>query len=175
MMKLTVVSSWTLSGQELKEARAAAGSRVKFWFKSIWQRLRNLQPIMKAIAKDWIEAEQDWLDSEGRGTWKPLNKRYALYKQKRWGQKKILQRGMFLYNSITGKRAGTIRIRGSELQILAPRYWQAHQKGVPRRNLPQRIVVPPNLMRQPTSPQRKRMMTRLKDWLLKAKGSYGIR
>lgn len=109
----------------IPEAAKKLGLRIK--------RLESFREPLTILKNDFSALQQGWLDSQGRGTWKPLRSGYARWKLKKVGFKPILQFTGNMYADVTGQSEGSVRISRGELSIRAVktgRLWTYHQQGL---------------------------------------------
>lgn len=67
--------------------------------------LRDLRPLWRDLEDVYHREEMLLFMSQGASAgvrWKPLNKRYARYKAKRWGNRVLIRRGELYRSLITG-------------------------------------------------------------------------
>ncbi len=110
--------------------------------------LRDLSPAFRGPVRDIFWAmERAQFQAEGGYTseqWRPLNPAYAAWKQRQYGDKPILQREGFLVESLTGETEWSVVRTGptfGEYGTKIP-YAATHHFGDPRRNIPDRPVIP---------------------------------
>lgn len=108
------------------------------------ERISDLTPIWDEVRDEVFRIEKEQFESEGAagrgGKWKPLSKRYAEQKQKRFPGAKILERTGRGKKSLTSVTSDTIynkRFDGMELGTRVP-YMAHHHRGAGR--LPERKV-----------------------------------
>lgn len=74
--------------------------------------LDDLTPIWREVVKEFYLIEKEQFKTEGAagkgGKWKPLTKKYAEIKKKKYGNKTILRRTDDLYKSLTSKSQNSI-------------------------------------------------------------------
>lgn len=130
---------YTIEGRGFEQAKKLLARRIL--------KLSDFRVPLTIIAKDFYSAEEQWLDSEGGGRWKPLSKGYALWKKQNYPGRKILQLHGGLYADFTGRNfSSTTNITGTKLSIHPAEsrdYWWKHQRGYER--IPKREVLSPVL------------------------------
>jgi hypothetical protein len=108
------------------------------YYSELIGRAKDLSPVFEKFGAYMIDGSI-WrnFEAQGRPTpWPPLSPLYAARKAKRYPGARILER--------TGQMMGSFFARATKqtLKIDNPfRYWKAHQKGAPTRNLPRRVIV----------------------------------
>ena len=84
-------------------------------FASARGHLEDLRPVWPAVERAFQKVEEEQFKSEGAkgrsGKWKPLTRKYAEWKLKKYGDKPILQRTEALYKAMTSNTGDTIVIR----------------------------------------------------------------
>lgn len=105
----------------------------------------DLTPIWDDVRDAFWEIEKRQFASEGSagrsGKWKPLSKRYAIEKIKRYGAKPILERTGRLVKAMTGQTADTVYQKDSKNMAVGTNlpYAARHQRGAGK--LPQREII----------------------------------
>ncbi len=102
----------------------------------------DMDPAWQRIRDDFAEEEKDWLDSEGRGSFRRLSPAYAARKAAKYGNKPILQRSGRLRASLTDPNDRDFVYRAERLRVVLGtkvRYARYHQKGT--RTMPRRPPV----------------------------------
>lgn len=77
--------------------------------------LEDLRPVWPAVERAFQKVEDEQFKSEGSkgrsGQWKPLSRKYAEYKAKKYGDKPILQRTERLVKAMTSNTGDTIVVK----------------------------------------------------------------
>lgn len=100
------------------------------------RRMDDWRDAFQRIATDFYNVETGWLDSKGRGQWKPLRPVYAAWKKKRYPGKPLMQLTGDMYRDLTGKSGG-LKLRRDGMSISAPlsgRRWRDHEEGTSNGN-----------------------------------------
>ena len=106
--------------------------------------VRDLRPVWKDVADDFLEMEREQFASEGRsgsGGWAPLSPRYAALKAQRYPGRGILVRTGALRGSLTatgGRHIRKLTANSLRLGTSVP-YAGFHQRGT-RRMLQRKVV-----------------------------------
>uniref|UniRef100_A0A6M3J2S8 Putative tail protein n=1 Tax=viral metagenome TaxID=1070528 RepID=A0A6M3J2S8_9ZZZZ len=105
-------------------------------------KIKNLRPVWDLIRDDFAARNQDWLDSEGKGSFAPLSPAYAAWKEVHFPGMKILQRTRRLYNSLTDVNDADFIYAPEKLRVILGtkvRYGRYHQVGT--RRMPRRPIL----------------------------------
>lgn len=101
----------------------------------------DLSPAFEEITSTFTDQiEPTWFDTEGQGTWAPLNPRYAAQKERRWPGRPILVASGALLESVTGG-TGFVKIITPTALALGTNipYAIYHQRGTTY--MPRRAVI----------------------------------
>lgn len=116
-------------------------------------RLQSFREPLMMLRDDFFALQKAWMDSEGQGSWEELKPRYAKWKVSKVGNKPMLQFTGGMYDDLTGRSSGGVRITNSSIQIRAVRSgrrWMYHSHGLSTGNKsgrarPRRQVLSPAL------------------------------
>jgi hypothetical protein len=95
-------------------------------------RLENFRDPLALVADDFFKIQKGWMDSEGRGSWEELAPGYAKWKRKKVGDKPILQFSGRMYDDLTGRSPGSLRIERGRVTVRAVKsgnLWRYHSRG----------------------------------------------
>ena len=124
------------------------------------QNLRNRQKHLEdfhdplnLLVKDFFEVQRGWMNSEGRGSWKPLSAKYEKWKRNKVGSKLMLQFRGDLYDDVTGASSGGTSVsrgRATIRTVKSGSKWRWHTEGLSTNNKsgfarPRRRVLSPAL------------------------------
>ena len=116
-------------------------------FNQLAEEFRDFRPVWKDIKPILFDIEKKLFDSEGgsgkSGKWKSLTKPYSEIKQKRFGNKKILEASGKLRKSLTSDTSDTIFETSKDELIFGSKLpeFRGHFKGNSKTNLPVRKPV----------------------------------
>ncbi len=100
----------------------------------------DVHDIFRAFMREIFRSQGSYAGSQ----WKPLNRAYAAYKQRKWGNKPILQASGTLMRSFVSETDANHVLRvGPTFAEFGSRvlYAKAHQFGYPPRKLPARPMI----------------------------------
>lgn len=135
----------------------------------------DLRPVWADVRDEFWQIEREQFASEGRagasGRWKSLTKKYAEYKQKRYGAKPILEATGRLKASLTGRTADTVYNAYEKYMEIGTGVPYARYHYLGKGRLPERKPI------SLSEPQKRRLAKRIQSGLvreLRLGNSYAV-